>query len=115
MSDARTIIAERVARMFQAGDLVNLGIGIPTSVANYLPADANIFLHSENGFVGLGPTPDKESEDKDLVNAGGQPASILPGGSCFDSSMSFALIRGGHLAATVLGALQVDEKGSLAN
>lgn len=115
MGNVREIIAKRVARMFKDGDLVNLGIGMPTLVANYLPEGTNIILHSENGFVGIGPTPEAGKEEKDTVNAGGQPVTILPGGACFDSAMSFALIRGGHLAATVLGALQVDEKGNLAN
>lgn len=115
MADLREVIAGRVARMFKDGDLVNLGIGIPTFVANYLPPGLNILLQSENGFVGLGPTPAIGQEDKDIVNAGGKPVTILPGGACFDSAMSFAIIRGGHLAATVLGALQVDEKGNLAN
>jgi len=115
MSNSREIIAKRVARFFKEGDVVNLGIGLPTAVANYIPAGSNILLQSENGFIGLGPTPDKGQEDKDLVNAGGSPVTILPGGSCFDSAMSFGLIRGGHVAATVLGALEVDEKGNLAN
>lgn len=115
MSNSREIIAKRVARFFKDGDLVNLGIGLPTVVANYIPADSNIMLHSENGFIGLGPTPQTGEEDKDVVNAGGAPVTIFPGGACFDSSMSFAIIRGGHLAATVLGALEVDEKGNLAN
>lgn len=115
MSSPREIIAKRVAKFFKEGDLVNLGIGMPTAVANYLPAGSNIMLHSENGFVGLGPTPAQGEEDKDVVNAGGAPVTIVPGGACFDSAMSFALIRGGHLAATVLGALEVDEKGNLAN
>ncbi|NBJ17041.1 MAG: CoA transferase subunit B [Dehalobacter sp. 4CP] len=115
MNDPRELISRRVARMFKDGDLVNLGIGLPTLVPNYLPKDLHIFLHSENGYVGIGPTPEKGCEDKDTVNAGGQPTTILPGGACFDSSMSFALIRGGHLSATVLGALQVDEEGNLAN
>lgn len=114
MSNPREIIAKRVAKFFQAGDLVNLGIGMPTIVANYLPAGANVMLHSENGFIGLGPTL-AEGEEKDVVNAGAAPVTIVPGGACFDSAMSFALIRGGHLAATVLGALEVDEKGNLAN
>jgi len=115
MSSPREIIAKRVARFFKEGDLVNLGIGMPTAVANYLPAGSNIMLHSENGFVGLGPTPAQGEEDKDVVNAGGAPVTIVPGGACFDSALSFALIRGGHLAATVLGALEVDENGNLAN
>ncbi|HBW38719.1 3-oxoacid CoA-transferase subunit B [Desulfosporosinus sp. BICA1-9] len=115
MSNPREIIAKRVARFFNEGDLVNLGIGMPTAVANYIPAGSNIMLQSENGFIGLGPTPSQGQEDKDVVNAGAAPVTILPGGVCFDSATSFALIRGGHLAATVLGALEVDEKGNLAN
>jgi len=115
MYNSREIIAKRVSKFFQAGDLVNLGIGMPTIVANYIPAEANIMLHSENGFIGLGPTAAEGEEERDVVNAGGVPVTIVPSGACFDSSMSFALIRGGHLAATVLGALEVDEKGNLAN
>ena len=115
MANPREIIAKRVARFFKDGDVVNLGIGLPTAVANYIPEGVNIFLHSENGFIGLGPTPPEGQEQKDVVNAGGQPVTIVPGGACFDSAMSFAIIRGGHLAATVLGALEVDEKGNLAN
>lgn len=115
MSDLRERIVKRVAGFFKDGDLVNLGIGMPTMVANYIPADINVMLQSENGFIGIGPSPDAGMEDKDTVNAGGIPVTILPGGACFDSSMSFALIRGGHVDATVLGALEVDEKGNLAN
>jgi acetate CoA/acetoacetate CoA-transferase beta subunit len=111
--DSKTIIAKRVAREFKDGDLVNLGIGIPTLVTNHIPADINIFFHSENGFVGLGAA--EGANDKDLVNAGGKPASIIPGGATFNSAMSFAIIRGGHLDATVLGALEVDQEGNLAN
>ncbi|MDR3333098.1 MAG: CoA transferase subunit B [Synergistaceae bacterium] len=113
--EAREIIARRAALFFDDGDLVNLGIGMPTLVANYLPKGVEIILQSENGFVGLGPSPEPGSEDKDIVNAGGQFTTILPGGACFDSSMSFALIRGGHVDATVLGALEVDQDGNLAN
>jgi len=115
MPEPRELIATRIGRLFKDGDLVNLGIGMPTLVANYLPPGVNIIFHSENGFVGLGPTPPSGQEDPDTVNAGAQPVTIMPGGACFDSAMSFAIIRGGHLAATVLGALQVDEKGNLAN
>jgi acetate CoA/acetoacetate CoA-transferase beta subunit len=111
----KELIARRVAQEFQNGDYVNLGIGIPTMVANYLPEGVNIVLHAENGFLGMGPAPVAGSEDWDLVNAGGQPSSILPGGASFDSSTSFVIIRGGHLKATVMGALEVDEEGSLAN
>jgi acetate CoA/acetoacetate CoA-transferase beta subunit len=115
MASPKEIIGKRIAKLFKDGDLVNLGIGMPTAVANYLPNDVKIILHSENGFVGLGPTPPEGQEEKDVVNAGGQPVTILSGGACFDSAMSFAIIRGGHVAATVLGALQVDEQGNLAN
>jgi acetate CoA/acetoacetate CoA-transferase beta subunit len=109
----RALIAKRVAKELNDGDVVNLGIGIPTLVANYLSNDKKVILHSENGFVGLGPAG--ETIDPDLTNAGGQPAGIVPGGSTFDSSMSFTIVRGGHLDATVLGALQVDQEGNLAN
>ena len=115
MSGTRERIVKRVAGFFEDGDLVNLGIGMPTMVANYIPADINVLLQSENGFIGIGPSPEVGQEDKDTVNAGGMPVTILPGGACFDSAMSFALIRGGHVDATVLGALEVDEKGNLAN
>lgn len=111
----REIIAKRVAKELKDGDVVNLGIGLPTLVANYIPEDIDVTFQSENGFVGLGPAPEPGQEDKDLVNAGGQPVTIKPGGAFFDSSMSFAIIRGGHVDATVLGALQVDQKGNLAN
>ncbi|MDR2386030.1 MAG: 3-oxoacid CoA-transferase subunit B [Deltaproteobacteria bacterium] len=113
--NSKELIARRVAREFQNGDVVNLGIGIPTLVANYLPEGVNITLHAENGFLGMGPAPQEGSEDWDIVNAAGQPSSILPGGASIDSATSFAIIRGGHLRATVLGALQVDEEGNLAN
>jgi acetate CoA/acetoacetate CoA-transferase beta subunit len=111
----RERIAKRVAKEFSNGDVVNLGIGLPTLVANYIPENISITLQSENGFLGIGPAPQAGEEIPNLVNAGGQPVSILPGGAFFDSAFSFALIRGGHVAATVLGALQVDEEGNLAN
>lgn len=111
----RELIVSRAAKFFRDGDLVNLGIGMPTQVANYLPDGVEIQLQSENGFIGIGPAPDGDSWDRDVVNAGGQPASILPGGCAFDSCMSFGLIRGGHVNATVLGALEVDQEGNLAN
>ncbi|CAK7070896.1 MAG: Acetate CoA-transferase subunit beta [Desulfovibrio sp.] len=113
--DAKTIIATRVGLEFSDGDYVNLGIGIPTLVANHLPQGVNVILQSENGFLGIGPAPEKGKEDKDITNAGGQPVSILPGGATFDSATSFGIIRGGHVKATVLGALEVDEEGNLAN
>lgn len=111
----REIIAKRVAKELHDGDVVNLGIGLPTMVANYLSDDVNVLLQSENGFVGIGPAPTEENFDKDIANAGGQPVTILPGGAFFNSAESFTIIRGGHVDATVLGALQVDEKGNLAN
>lgn len=111
----REVIVKRVAKELKDGDLVNLGIGMPTQVVNYIPEGMDILLHSENGFVGLGPTPKPGEEDKDIVNAGAQPASNVTGAAFFDSAMSFAIIRGGHLDVTVLGALQVDQKGNLAN
>jgi len=111
----REVIVKRVAKELKDGDLVNLGIGMPTQVVNYIPEGVDVLLHSENGFVGLGPTPKPGEEDKDIVNAGAQPASHVAGAAYFDSAMSFAIIRGGHLDITVLGALQVDQQGNLAN
>lgn len=110
--DAKQRIARRVAQELRDGDIVNLGIGLPTMVANYLPEGIHITLQSENGFLGLGPVT---TAHPDLVNAGGQPCGILPGAAMFDSAMSFALIRGGHIDACVLGGLQVDEEANLAN
>ncbi len=114
-NEMKAYIAKRVAKMLHDGDVVNLGIGLPTQVSNYLPEGANIFLQSENGFIGLGPVPQEGNEDWRITNAGGQCVTILPGGVFFDSSTSFGIIRGGHVDMTVLGALQVDEKGNLAN
>ena len=111
----KAFIAKRVAQELKDGDVVNLGIGLPTAVANFVPEGVNVLFQSENGFVGLGPAPEEGKEDKDIVNAGGQPVTILPGGMFFDSATSFGIIRGGHVDITVLGALQVDEKGNLAN
>ena len=113
--NAKTLIATRVGQEFSNGDYVNLGIGIPTLVANHLPEGVSVVLQSENGFLSLGPAPEEGAVDKDVVNAGGQPVTILPGGATFDSATSFAIIRGGHVKATVLGALEVDEEGNLAN
>lgn len=107
-------IAKRVAQELEDNTLVNLGIGLPTKVANYIPEGVTITLQSENGFVGL-TAATEETFDPTIVNAGGQPVSIIPGGAFFDSSTSFGIIRGGHVAATVLGALQVDQYGSIAN
>jgi len=106
-------IAKRVAKELKDGYMVNLGIGLPTMVADYLETD--VTFQSENGMLGLGSTPLEGKEDKDITNAGGQPVTIVDGGMYFDSAYSFALIRGGHVDATVLGALQVDENANLAN
>lgn len=111
----KEMIAERIAKELKDGDVVNLGIGLPTLVANYIPKDVNVILQSENGFVGLGPAADESNMDKNIVNAGGQPVTINEGSAFFDSATSFGIIRGGHVDATVLGALEVDEKGNLAN
>lgn len=111
----KEIIARKVAKELKDGDVVNLGIGLPTLVGNYIPEGVNVILQSENGFIGLGPAPEPGKEDKDITNAGAKPVTIKTGGAFFDSAMSFAIIRGGHVDATVLGALQVDEEGNLAN
>ncbi|MCJ9699518.1 MULTISPECIES: 3-oxoacid CoA-transferase subunit B [unclassified Bradyrhizobium] len=113
--DAQTIIARRVAKELRSGDLVNLGIGIPTLVANYVPPDLKVFFQSENGLIGTGPIPEQGMAHPTLTDAGGRPISALPGASTFDSAMSFGLIRGGHVDVTVLGGLQVDAEGHLAN
>ena len=113
--DPQAIIAKRVALELRAGNLVNLGIGIPTLVANYVPSGLNIFFQSENGLIGTGPIPEQGMAHPLLTDAGGRPISALPGASTFDSAMSFALIRGGHVDITVLGGLQVDAEGHLAN
>jgi acetate CoA/acetoacetate CoA-transferase beta subunit len=108
-------IAQRVSKELHDGDVVNLGIGLPTLVANYVPHDKAVMFQSENGFVGLGPTPSEENLDPYITNAGGKPVTIKTGGIFFDSATSFGIIRGGHVDLTVLGALQVDEKGNIAN
>jgi acetate CoA/acetoacetate CoA-transferase beta subunit len=113
--DPQTIIAKRVALELRPGNLVNLGIGIPTLVANYVPPGLNVFFQSENGLIGTGPIPEQGMAHPLLTDAGGRPISALPGASTFDSAMSFALIRGGHVDITVLGGLQVDSDGHLAN
>jgi 3-oxoadipate CoA-transferase beta subunit len=112
---SRDQMAARVARDIGEGDVVNLGIGLPTLVANHLPADLEIILHSENGVIGMGPAPAAGEEDYDLVNAGKQPVTLLPGGSFFHHADSFAMMRGGHLDICVLGAFQVAVNGDLAN
>lgn len=111
----REEIAARVAQDIPEGAYVNLGIGLPTKVANYLPADKEIFLHSENGVLGMGPAPAPGEEDEDLINAGKQPVTLLTGGSYFHHADSFSMMRGGHLDICVLGAFQVSAKGDLAN
>jgi acetate CoA/acetoacetate CoA-transferase beta subunit len=113
--DAQTIIARRAARELASGMLVNLGIGIPTLVAKYVPEGMHVFFQSENGLIGTGAPPEEGMAHPMLTDAGGRPVTALPGASTFDSAMSFGLIRGGHLDLTVLGGLQVDEAGRLAN
>lgn len=112
---SRDEIAQRLARDIPEGAYVNLGIGLPTKVANYLPQDKEIFLHSENGVLGMGPAPAEGLEDWDLINAGKQPVTLLKGGSFFHHADSFAMMRGGHLDICVLGAFQVSRDGDLAN
>ncbi len=111
----REVIARRCAKELKDGFVVNLGIGLPTLIPNYLPEGVKVVLQSENGLLGLGPTPEEGKENKYLVNAGGGYISVLPGGSIFDTSISFGIIRGGHVDVTILGAMQVDEQGNLAN
>ncbi len=113
--EKREMIAKRIAKEFKDGYLVNLGIGMPTLIPKYIPKDVNVLIHSENGIVGMGPAPEKGQEDPDLSNAGGQLVTAMPGACYVDSALSFQIIRGGHLDATVLGALQVDQAGSIAN
>ncbi|MDQ8700859.1 3-oxoacid CoA-transferase subunit B [Hyphomicrobium sp. LHD-15] len=113
--DAQTLIARRIARELRTGMLVNLGIGIPTLVANYVPANIDVFFQSENGLIGTGPIPEAGMAHPTLTDAGGRPVTALPGACTFDSAISFGLIRGGHVDMTVLGGLQVDQRGLLAN
>jgi acetate CoA/acetoacetate CoA-transferase beta subunit len=113
--DAQSVIARRVALELRSGNLVNLGIGIPTLVASYVSSNLNIFFQSENGLIGTGPVPEQGMTHPLLTDAGGRPIGALPGASVFDSAMSFGLIRGGHVDITVLGGLQVDAQGHLAN
>jgi acetate CoA/acetoacetate CoA-transferase beta subunit len=113
--DPQTLIARRIARELKSGMLVNLGIGIPTMVANYVPDGTLVYFQSENGLIGTGAIPDEGMAHPMLTDAGGRPVTALPGASTFDSAMSFGLIRGGHVDVTVLGGLQVDQAGHLAN
>ncbi len=114
-NEMREVIAKRAAKELHDGDVVNLGIGIPTMIPNYLPEGVTVTLQTENGAMGMGPTPAEGQEDKNLINAGGGYITLLPGACSFDSATSFAIIRGGHVNVSFLGALQVDEKGNLAN
>lgn len=112
---AKEIIAKRIAREFKNNQIVNLGIGLPTLVANHIPADINVYLQSENGIMGMGPAPEPGKEDPNITNAGGSLVTALSHGSFFDSATSFGLIRGSHVEYTVLGALEVDQEGNLAS
>ena len=113
--DKRELIARRVAMEFQDGDVVNLGIGMPTMVANYIPDDITVILQSENGMLGLGPGAEGAQINENIIDAGGGYVTVLKGASFFDSAFSFSIIRGGHVDATVLGALEVDQEGNLAS
>ena len=113
--DAKAVIARRVAQELKDGDIVNLGIGLPTEVLKYIPETVRVILQSENGIIDMGPPPSDMDLDPQIVNAGGNPTTVRPGGAFIDSALSFCLIRGGHVDVTVLGAFQVDQHGNLAN
>ncbi|ERI09017.1 3-oxoacid CoA-transferase subunit B [Aneurinibacillus aneurinilyticus] len=113
--EQRHLIARRAAKEIKPGMLVNLGIGIPTLVADYIPQEWDVMFHAENGILGTGPSPEKGKEDENLCNAGGFPITLAPGASYFDSTVAFGMIRRGYLDITILGALEVSEKGDLAN
>ena len=115
LRDPKVIIASRVAQDLKDGNVVNLGIGLPTMVANYIPSDIDIVLQSENGIIGMGLASELGREDVDTINAGGQYVTVQPGAMYFDSASSFGVVRGGHVDATVLGALEVDKHGNLSN
>lgn len=115
MENPKVVISKRAARFLNDGDVVNLGIGMPEMVANFLPEGVNIIFQSENGIMGMGPAATEENENTDVSNAGGKYVTLIPGAMVFDSATSFGLIRGGHVDATILGALQVDEEGSLSS
>ncbi len=113
--DVREIIARRISQEFKSGMVVNLGIGLPTASANYIPVGVDVILQTENGGLMFGPKPSRKDADPDLANAGAEPITLLSGASAFDLSFSFCIIRGGHVDVTVLGALEVDQHGSVAN
>lgn len=115
MADLKARIAARTAKEFKNGNVVNLGIGLPTMVANYLPEGVQIILHSENGFTGLSAAAEPGKEHVDVINSGGSYVTYIPEANFFDTAMSFSIVRGGHVDATVLGAMEVDERGNLAN
>ena len=115
MASAKQTIAQRAGGELKDGQIINLGIGLPTLIANYVPEGVDVVIQTENGGIGVGPAPAPGCEDRDRANAGNQPISLNPGGSYFDSATSFAMIRGGHVDSTFLGTLQVDEEGNIAN